>query len=96
MDEVIKVQPISDRIFKLKFMIGNKVLSFVSVYAPQASLLAVVNELFFDQPQFVFAKFPGSELLIPVGDLNGHVGSATWGYQEAVDENGYGLRITDG
>ena len=55
-DEVIEVQRISDRVSILKFMIGSRVLTFVSVYAPQASLIAAINELIFDQLHFVFCQ----------------------------------------
>ena len=70
-DKVIEVQRISDRIIILKLMIGNRVLTFVSFY---------VKELFYDQMQHAVAKIPGSEILIPVRDWNGHVGSTAGGY----------------
>ena len=80
-NKVIQVQRISNRTIIPKSMIGIRVVNFVSVYAPQASLPAV-NKFFFDQLQHAVAKIPGSEILIPVGDWNGAVGSAAGGYQE--------------
>ena len=44
-DKVIEVQRISNRTIIPKLMIGNRVVNFDSVYAPQASLPAV-NKLF--------------------------------------------------
>ena len=86
-DKVIEVQRISDRILILKLIIGKAVLTFISVYAPQASLPEAVKELFFDQLQVAVAKVPASEILIPVGDWNGHVGATAGGYQDAHGGN---------
>ena len=69
-------------------MIGNRVLTFISVYAQQRSLSADTKVLLFDQLQKAVTKIPGSEILIPVDDRNGHVGYqegqkwASVGYQE--------------
>ena len=58
---VIEMQRFSDSIILLKFMSGSRVLTSVSVYAQQDSLLAAFNELFFDQLHFASAEIPDFE-----------------------------------
>ena len=95
-DKVIEVQRISDRILLLKLIIGKAILTFISVYAPQSNLPEALKELFYDQLQHAVAKVPASEILIPVGDWNGHVGTAAGVYQEAHGGHGFGSRNADG
>ena len=48
------------------------------------------KDLFFDQLRAVTARIPRSELLIPCGDWNGHVGRAGTKYREVHGGMGYG------
>ena len=49
----------------------------------------VDKDLFFDRLGAVNARIPGSEFLIPWGDLNGHVCHAGTGYREENGDMGY-------
>ena len=51
---------------------------------------------FNDQLNAVVANIPLSEVLIPGGDWNGHVGRAADGFEEVHGGNGYGVRNDDG
>ena len=44
----------------------------------------------------VVAKIPLSEVLIPGGDWNGHVGRAADGFEEVHGGYGYGVRNDEG
>ena len=79
-EKVFEVQRVSDRIILVELIVGQRVVTFLSVYAPQSGLSDEVNELFFDQLCAVTARIPASEFLIPCGDWNGHVGRAGTGY----------------
>ena len=81
---------VSDRIILVKLIIGQRVVTFLSVYAPQSGLSDEVKDLFFDQLHAVTARIPASEFLIPCGDWNGHVGRAGTGYREVHGGMGYG------
>ena len=83
-EKVFEVQRVSDRI------IGQHVVTFLSVYTPQSGLSDEVKDLFFDQLHAVTARIPASEFLIPCGDWNGHVGRAGTGYREVHGGMGYG------
>ena len=81
-EKVFEVQRVSDRIILVKLIVGQHVVTFLSVYAPQSGLSDEVKDLFFDQLRAVTARIPASEFLIPCGDWNGHVGHAGTGYRE--------------
>ena len=49
-----------------------------------------------DQLNAVVAKIPLSEVLIPGGDWNGHVGRAADGFEEVHGGYGYGVRNDEG
>ena len=58
------MQRVSDRII-VKLIVGQCVVTFLFVYAPQSGLRDEVKDLFFDQLRAVTARIPGSEFLIP-------------------------------
>ena len=64
-EKVFEVQRVSDRIILVKLIIGQHVVTFLSVYAPQSGLSEEVKDLFFDQLRAVTARTPASEFLIP-------------------------------
>ena len=70
------MQRVSDRIILVKLIVGQHVVTFLSVYAPQSGLSIEVKDLSFNQLYAVTAKIPASEFLIPCGDWNSHVGHA--------------------
>ena len=89
-EKVFEVQRVSDRIILVKLIVGQCVVTFLSVYAPQSGLSDEVKDLFFDQLRAVTARIPASEFMIPCGDWNGHVGRAGTGYREVHGGMGYG------
>ena len=94
-EKVFEVQRVSDRILLVKLIVGQHVVTLLSVYAPQSGLSDVDKDLFFDQLRAVTARIPRSELLIPCGDLNGHVGRAGTEYREVHGGMGYGRSEPD-
>ena len=89
-EKVFEVQRVSNRIILVKLIVGQRVVTFLSVYAPRSGLSDEVKDLFFDQLCAVTARIPASEFLIPCGDWNGHVGRAGTGYREVHGGMGYG------
>ena len=94
-EKVFEVQRVSDRILLVKLIVGQRVVTLLSVYAPQSGLSDVDKDLFFDQLRAVTARIPRSELLIPCGDWNGHVGRAGTEYREVHGGMGYGRSEPD-
>ena len=95
-DKVFKVERFTDRIMLLKLIIGNAVLTFIALYAPQVGLPEADKVQFFDQLQATCTTIPSSEVLICLGDWNGHVGAAAGGYGNVHGGHGYGERNTEG
>ena len=95
-DKVFEVQRPSDRIILLKLIIGKTVYTLVSVYAPQQGRPEAEKDRFYDQLNVVVAKIPLSEVLIPGGDWNGHVGRAADGFEEVHGGYGYGVWNDEG
>ena len=62
------MQRTSDRIILVKLIVGQHVVTLLSVYAPQSGLSDVDKDLFFDQLRAATARIPRSEFLIPCGD----------------------------
>ena len=96
MDKVFEVLRISDRIILFKLVIGKVVFTFLSVYAPQAGLQEAEKDQFYDQLQSVMARIPASEVLIPLGDWNGHVGADSNGFEEVHHGKGFGVGNVEG
>ena len=94
-EKVFEVQRVSDRIILIKLIVGQLVLTILSVYAPQSGLSDEVKDQFFDQLRAVTAKIPSSELLFTCGDFNGHVGRAATGYGEVHGGMGFGRMEPD-
>ena len=66
------------------------------MYAPQQGRPEAEKDRFYDQLNAVVAKIPLSEVLIPGGDWNGHVGRAADGFEEVHGGYGYGVRNDEG
>ena len=57
-EKVFKVQRVSDRILLVKLVVGQRVVTLLSVYSPQSGLSDVDKDLFFDQLRAVTARIP--------------------------------------
>ena len=67
-EKVFEVQRVFDRIILVKLVVSQRVVTLLSVYAPQSALSDVDKDVFFDQLHAVTARIPRPELLIPCGD----------------------------
>ena len=81
-EKVFEVRRVSDRIILIKLVVGLGMLNILSIYAPQSGLSDTEKDNFYDQIRAVTTEIPASELLLPCGDWNGHLGSSGTGYEE--------------
>ena len=81
-EKAFEVKRVSDRIMLLKLLVGDHIVTVVSVYAPQSGLARNVKDAFYDDQISVLSKIKENEILLPCGDWNGHIG--------------HGLRNTEG
>ena len=77
-------------------LVGEAVLTVLSVYAPQTGLEESTKDAFYDSLQTVISELPDKEIVIPCGDWNGHVGQEAVGYEGVHGGSGYGERNVDG
>ena len=85
-DKVYDIKRVSDRIMLIKLLVGEVVLTVLSVYAPQAGLEESTKDAFYDSLQTVISELPDKEIVIPCGDWNGHVGREAAGYEDVFME----------
>ena len=95
-DKVYDIKRVSDRIMLIKLLVGEVVLTVLSVYAPQTGLEESTKDAFYDSLQTVISELPDKEIVIPCGDWNGHVGREAAGYEGVHGGSGYGERNADG
>ena len=95
-DKVYDSKRVSDRIMLIKLLVGEAVLTVLSVYAPQTGLEESTKDAFYDSLQTVISELPDKEIVIPCGDWNGHVGREAAGYEGVHGGSGYGERNVDG
>ena len=67
----------------------------MTVYAPQHGRNDEEKYLFFLQLQEEIDKHRQNEDVIVMGDLNGHVGQRTEGYEQVIGHHGIGQRNTE-
>ena len=89
-EKVFDVQCVSDRILLLCLVIDKTVFAFISVYAPQVGRPDIEKEQFYDLLQEIVSKVPNSEVLIPIGDWNSHVGRVAGAFEAVHGGFGYG------
>ena len=80
----------------IKLLIGKRIISIVSTYAPQQGLSNDEKDRFYEELISLTAKVGENELLIIGGDLNGHVGKDANGYQGMHGGFGFVTRNVEG
>ncbi|KAJ0970135.1 hypothetical protein J5N97_023012 [Dioscorea zingiberensis] len=95
-DKVVEVKRIGDRIIHLKLVLGKETINIVSVYAPQVGLGEEDKVKFWEDLDGVVLGIPSEQELFIGGDLNGHVGRLSDGYEQVHGGYGYGNRNEEG
>lgn len=95
-EKVMEVKRISERIMLLRVIVGKSVLNLVSAYAPQVGLSMEEKEEFYISLGKVLSSVEARERLIVCGDMNGHVGTVTDGFDDVHGGYGFGSRNVEG
>ena len=95
-EKVFDVNRVSDRILLFKLLLGEKIVTVLSVYAPQSGLDQSTKDAFYDDLQSVLTKVKDHEFLIPCGDWNGHIGHLAEGFEGVHGGYGFGERNIEG
>ena len=94
--DVSAVSEVSDRILVMNLLIGQTMTTVISVYAPQRNCTTEEKDSFYSKLLATVAKQDKENLVIIAGDLNGHVGKCSEGYEGIHGGRGYGTRNTEG
>ncbi|KAE8696948.1 Methylcrotonoyl-CoA carboxylase subunit alpha [Hibiscus syriacus] len=95
-ENVVEVCRYRDRIMMIKVIIEEEVVNVLSVYAPHVGLGEGEKRCFWDQLDDVLRSIPEDQRVFIGGDFNGHIGSATDGYDGVHGGFGYGRRNDEG
>ena len=95
-DGVVEVRRQGDRIILVKPVISDMVLNVISVYAPQVGHDESAKRLFWEDLDRLVRAVPSSEKLFIEGDLNGHIGTSSAGFEAVHGGFGYGSRNQEG
>ena len=90
-NSVVGVRRQGDRIILVKLVIGDMVLNIISAYAPQVGLDESAKRQFWEDLDGLIRAVPSSEKLF-IGDLNGHAGTTSVGFEAVHGGFGYGSR----
>ena len=95
-EKIISVDRTSSRQMSLRLLIGRKILYILSSYAPQAGLSESEKDTFFFNLLNCISIVPTEEMLLVCGDLNGHVGKTSSGFEGVHGGHGCGVRNQEG
>ncbi|XP_057524007.1 uncharacterized protein LOC130803822 [Amaranthus tricolor] len=94
--QVVEVRRCNDRIMLVRIVVGEEVISIISVYGPQVGLDEKVKREFWDYLCDLIDTIPADEKVFICGDFNGHIGKETVNYNLVHDGFGYGVRNESG
>ena len=95
-ERVLEVERFSDRVMKIKILLGKVVCHVFSAYAPQAGRTAQEKDEFWELLEEEVARVPNAEGLIVGGDLNGHVGTNRDSFSDIMGPYGFGTSNREG
>ena len=95
-DGVVEVRRQGDRIILVKLVVSDIVLNIISAYAPQVAHDESAKRQFCEDLDGLVRAVPSSKKLFIGGDLNGHVGSTSAGFEVAHGGFRYGSRNQEG
>ena len=79
---VLSVKRLNHRCMQIRFLVGAVIVNVISCYAPQASFSAEEKDEFYEQMISLVSSVLDEEMLLIGGDLNGHVGESTAGFED--------------
>ncbi|XP_071738787.1 uncharacterized protein [Rutidosis leptorrhynchoides] len=95
-DNVVDVSRFSDRIMSVSLIIKEDTYTIISAYAPHGGLGEAEKKRFWEFLDEAVRGCPTEHRLIIGGDLNGHIGAETEGYEGVHEGFGFGSRNEEG
>ncbi|KAL4181233.1 hypothetical protein AMTRI_Chr12g236160 [Amborella trichopoda] len=88
-DKVVNVKRISDRLLLIKLVLGEEIINVIIAYA-LVGLDDRIKRQFWEDIDEIVQDIPNGERTFLGGDLNGHVGKDSRGYEEVRGGYGFG------
>jgi hypothetical protein len=95
-DKVVEVRRLSERLIMVKLVIGKCLVNVISGYAPQVGRSEMEKDKFWTDVSDLVEGLGNDETVVLGGDLNGHVGSKSDGYEGVHGGYGVGTRNAEG
>ncbi|XP_065319037.1 uncharacterized protein LOC135927029 [Gordionus sp. m RMFG-2023] len=92
----VEVKRLDNQIMVIKMIFGRKLYNIISAYVPQVGRSEEEKDIFWDSLLGVTSRLANEEGIILAGDLNGHVGASSEGYEGVHGGFNYGMRNLEG
>lgn len=95
-EKVVEVRRRNDRVMTIVMVFEEEVVRLICGYAPQSGRTREEKECFYDELAGELDVHSEGELVLCVGDFNGHVGKRFDGFEGVHGGNGFGERNLEG
>ena len=95
-EKVVEIRRRSDRVMTTVLMFEEQMIRIVCAYGPQSGRNMEEKIQFYDQLACEWELGSSSEMILGLGDFNGHVGKQIDGFEGVHGGNGLGLRNVEG
>ena len=92
---VVEVGRKSDRVMAIVLTLGREVMRVICAYGPQSGRPDAEKVHFYDEMGSEW-DLESSEIIVSLGDFNGHVGKCAEGFEGVHGGNGVGKRNAEG
>ena len=93
---VVEVRRKSDRVMAIVLTLGREVMCVICAYGPQSGRPDAKKVRFYDEMGSEWDLGSSSEIIVSLGDFNGHVGKYAEGFEGVHGGNGVGKRNAEG
>ena len=93
---VVEVRRKSDRVMVIVLTLGREVMCVICAYGPQSGRPDAEKVRFYDEIGNEWDLGSCSEIIVSLGDFNGHVGKYAEGFEGVHRGNGVGKRNAEG
>ena len=89
---VVEVRRKSDRVMAIGLTLGREVMRVICAYGPQSGRPDAEKVYFYDEMGSEWDLGSSSEIIVSLGNINGHVGKCAEGFEGVHGRNGVGKR----
>ena len=93
---VVEVRKKSDKVMAIVLTLGREIMRIICAYGPQSKKPDAEKVRFYDKMGSEWDLGSSGEIIVSLGDFNGHVGKCAEGFEGVHGENGIGKRNAEG